>query len=94
MIRVAVVRDLWREPDTILAPRERVSVGAAVRSVTINAAWQCHSEHKIGSLEPGKLADFVILQQDPRQVEPTRISDISVVGTGMIGERVYGQQST
>jgi predicted amidohydrolase YtcJ len=89
-IRVAVARDMWREPDTILAPRERVSVEAAIRSVTINAAWQCHSEQEIGSLEPGKLADFVVLEQDPRKVDPRAISDIAVASTWMNGEQVFG----
>jgi predicted amidohydrolase YtcJ len=89
-IRVAVARDLWKEPGTILAPDERVSVEAAIRSVTRNAAWACHSEHEIGSLEPGKLADFVVLDEDPRKVEPTAISDIGIAETWMNGERVYG----
>ena len=88
-IRVAVARDLWKEPDTVLAPQERVSVEAAIRSVTINAAWQCHSEHEIGSLESGKLADFVVLGEDPRKVEPTDISKIDVMQTWMNGEQVY-----
>jgi len=88
-IRVAVTRDLWKEPDTILAPAERVSVEAAIRSVTTNAAWQCHSEHEIGSLEPGKLADFVVLDQDPRRVEPKAISGIRVAETWMNGEQVF-----
>ena len=89
-IRVAVARDLWKEPETILAPQERVSVEAAIRAVTINAAWQCHSEHEIGSLEPGKFADFVVLDQDPRKVEPTAISDIRVHQTWMDGKQTFG----
>ena len=88
-IRVAVARDLWAEPETILAPDERVSVEAAIRSVTRNAAWACHSENEIGSLEAGKLADLVVLEEDPRAVEPTAISDITVSETWMDGERVY-----
>jgi predicted amidohydrolase YtcJ len=88
-IRVAVVRDLWKEPETILAPQERVSVEAAIRSVTRNAAWACHSEHEIGSLEPGKLADLVVLEEDPRAVEPTAISDIRISETWMDGRRVF-----
>jgi predicted amidohydrolase YtcJ len=88
-IRVAIARDLWKEPETVLAPDERVSVQAAIRAVTINAAWQCHSEHEIGSLEPGKLADFVVLESDPRAVEPTAISDIGVSETWMDGNRVF-----
>lgn len=88
-IRVAVTRDLWNEPDTILAPDERVSVEAAIRSVTRNAAWACHSEHEIGSLEPGKLADLVVLEEDPRAVDSTAISDIRISETWMDGNRVY-----
>jgi predicted amidohydrolase YtcJ len=89
-IRVAVARDLWKEPGTILAPDERVGVEAAIRSVTRNAAWACHSEAEIGSLEPGKLADLAILESDPREVAPTAISDIVVSETWMNGNRVYG----
>jgi predicted amidohydrolase YtcJ len=72
-----------------LAPNERVSVEAAIRSVTRNAAWACHSEDEIGSLEAGKFADLVILESDPRKVEPTAISDIRVSETWMNGDRVF-----
>ena len=89
-IRVAVARDLWKEPDTVLAPQEKVSVEAAIRAITTNAAWQCHSEDVIGSLEPGKLADLVILDADPRNVEPTAIADINVSETWLGGVKVYG----
>jgi predicted amidohydrolase YtcJ len=88
-IRVAAVRDLWKEPDTILAPQERVGVEAAIRSITRDAAWLCHSEDEIGSLEPGKLADFVVLEDDPRAVEPRAISDIKIHQTWMDGRQVY-----
>ncbi|NOD97549.1 amidohydrolase family protein [Ruegeria sp. HKCCD6228] len=88
-IRVAIARDLWKEPETILAPQERVSVESAIRAVTANAAWQCNSEDVIGSLEEGKLADMVILEEDPRAVDPTTISDIKVSETWMDGNKVY-----
>jgi hypothetical protein len=90
-IRVAVARDLWKEPDTVLAPQERVSVESAIRAVTSNAAYLCHSEQRIGSLEPGKLADFVVLREDPRKVDPQQISDISVEQTWMDGRRVFSK---
>jgi len=89
-IRVAAVRDLWKEPDTILAAQERVGVGAAIRAVTRDAAWLSHSESEIGSLEPGKLADLVVLESDPRKVEPRKISDIKISQTWMDGKQVYG----
>ncbi len=88
-IRVAVARDLWKEPGNVLAPQERVPVEAAIRAVTINAAWQCHSEQEIGSIEKGKLADFVILDADPRKVEAAEISGIKVSETWMNGKQVF-----
>jgi predicted amidohydrolase YtcJ len=91
-MRVAVVRDMWKEPDTILAPDERVSVEAAIRSVTRDAAWACHSEDVIGSLEPGKLADLVVLEEDPRKVAARKISDIGISQTWMDGQQVYGTE--
>jgi predicted amidohydrolase YtcJ len=90
LIRVAVERDLWKEPDTVLAPQEKVGVEAAIRAVTSNAARACFSEHEIGSLEPGKLADLAVLESDPRKVEPKAISDIKVSQTWMDGKQVFG----
>lgn len=89
-IRVAAVRDLWKEPQTILNPDERVSVQAAIRAVTRNAAWQCHSEDLIGSLEPGKRADMVLLEEDLTEIDPVKISDIKVSETWMDGQKVFG----
>ena len=88
-IRAAVARDLWKEPETVRAPDERVSVEAAIRAVTRNAAWACHSEAEIGSLEPGKLADLVLLDDDPRKVAPAAIADIRVSETWLNGNPVY-----
>jgi hypothetical protein len=59
--------------------------------MTRDAAWQCHSEHEIGSLEAGKYADFIILDKDPRAVPPTEISKIKVLQTWMGGRKVYEQ---
>lgn len=38
--------------------------------MTINAAWQCHMDDIVGSLEEGKMADFVILREDPIKINP------------------------
>ncbi len=90
-IENAVTRKMWREPETILAPEECISVDAALRAMTRDAAWQCHSDHEVGTLEPGKFADLVVLSDDPRSVNPNEISDISVLETWMGGRRVYQQ---
>ncbi|THB70962.1 MAG: amidohydrolase [Desulfobulbaceae bacterium] len=92
MIDIAVNRDTFKEPEYVLAPQERISVESAIRAVTINAAWQLMSEDEIGSLEPGKFADFVILDQDPRKVDPATIEDIAVIETWMNGKMVYQAQ--
>jgi hypothetical protein len=88
-IENAVTRNLWREPDTVLAPDERVGVERAVRAMTADAAWQCHADHEIGSLEPGKWADFVVLDADPRAVDPAEIRDIGVLETWLGGRRTH-----
>jgi len=89
-VRAAVERDLWKEPDTVLAQQERVSVEAAIRSITRDAAWLSHSEKEIGSLEPGKFADLVLLESDIRKVEPKKISDIKISQTWMDGKQDHG----
>lgn len=91
-IHNAVTRRMWREPDSVLAPDECVPVEAAIRAMTRDAAWQCHSEHEIGSLEPGKFADFVILPEDPRAVDPLTLKDMAVDETWMGGRRVYARE--
>jgi predicted amidohydrolase YtcJ len=88
-IENAVTRRLWGTDDEVLAPHERVGVDQALRAMTRDAAWQCHSDHEIGTLEPGKLADLVVLEEDPRSVPPARIGAVRVLETWVAGERVY-----
>jgi hypothetical protein len=89
MIEMAVTRKPWKDPSYVLAPNERISVERAIRAMTIEPAWQLQSDHEVGSLEAGKFADMVILDQDPRRVEPDKIKDIRVLETWMDGKRVY-----
>ncbi|MEI9419710.1 amidohydrolase [Mesorhizobium sp. Cs1299R1N1] len=89
MIEMAVTRKTWKEPDFVLAPNERISVERAIRAMTSEAAWQLGSEHEVGSLEAGKLADFVILEKDPRKVDPDTIKSIAVLETWMDGKQVF-----
>lgn len=91
-IQNAVTRDMWRS-DEQLSPQECVSVAAALRAQTIDAAWQCHSDHEVGSLEVGKFADFVVLEQDPLAVSPDRLQDIEIQQTWVNGRQVYASES-
>ena len=92
-IENAVTRNMWRS-DQLLSPEERVPVEAALRAMTIDAAWQCHSDHEVGSLEVGKFADFVILAEDPLAVEPERLAKIQVLETWVGGRQVYAAENS
>jgi predicted amidohydrolase YtcJ len=70
---------------------ERISVMAGLKSLTIDSAWQLHMENKIGSLEPGKYADLVILDKNPLQVPHEKLRDIQVVQTIINGEVTWEQ---
>ncbi|MEM8555302.1 MAG: amidohydrolase [Pseudomonadota bacterium] len=85
MIEMAVTRRTWKEPDYTLAPHERISAETAIRALTSEAAWQLYSEHEIGSLEPGKFADMVILAEDPRTVDANAIKTIKIEETWLGG---------
>jgi predicted amidohydrolase YtcJ len=76
----------------VLGPDQRIGVYEALRAVTIDAAWQ-NFEHEIkGSIEPGKLADFVVLAENPLTVKPERLKDIVIVETIVSGETVFARQ--
>ena len=56
-----------------------------MRAVTIDAAYVLGIERQVGSLEPGKYADFAILDDDPYEVDPMRLKDIRIWGTALSG---------
>jgi predicted amidohydrolase YtcJ len=65
----------------IAGPEQRIPVHAALRAITIEAAYSWRREHDLGSITPGKLATFTVLAANPYDVEPTEIEHIPVVGT-------------
>jgi predicted amidohydrolase YtcJ len=70
-------------------PAERVSVQEALELYTINAARIAFEEREKGSLQVGKLGDFVVLAQDPFAVDPGHIKDIPIDMTVIGGDVVY-----
>lgn len=62
--------------DFLLGPEQRIDMHSALRAITIDAAWQNHVEDSIGSLESGKMADFVVLSDDPYSVEDIRSIEV------------------
>ena len=82
-------QDLEGKPEGGWYPKERVSVYDAVCLYTKNAAYSSYEEDIKGTITVGKLADFVVLEEDPFQVEPQKIKDIEVKETYLSGEKVY-----
>ena len=68
---------------------ERVTPMDAIKGITINAAYQYFEEDKKGSITPGKLADLVILDKNPLEVDPTTIKDIQVLETIKEDKTIY-----
>ena len=74
----------------ILGENQTIPVMDALRSVTSWAAYQACEERIKGSLEPGKLADFVVLEANPLTVAKETIKDIGIAATIVGDETVYG----
>lgn len=70
----------------VRGPGERVSVDQALRMITIDAAFTIGMEDSVGSIAPGKFADFAVLEQDPYQVPANKMRDIPVWGTVFAGK--------
>ncbi len=71
------------------APEQSLTLDEALKAHTINAAWQQKRDHEIGSIETGKLADLVLLSNDPYTVDPSRLQDtMQCQGTWISGHRV------
>jgi hypothetical protein len=65
----------------ILGPDQRVDVMTALKAMTIWPAWQHFEENEKGSIEAGKIADFVVLSANPATVDPEKLADIKVLVT-------------
>jgi hypothetical protein len=77
----------------LIGPDERVDATTALRAYTLDAAWTASEEHERGSLEPGKLADFVVLSDDitdERKVPADLIGGTRVVATFVGGRCTHG----
>jgi predicted amidohydrolase YtcJ len=73
----------------IIGPDQRVDVMTALKAMTIWPAWQNFEEDTKGSIEVGKLADLVILSEDPTGVDPETLDQLTVVETLKEGETIY-----
>lgn len=89
-VQAAVLRE-GLNSGKVSGPEECMSVEEAIRTYTINGAWQDHMEDIKGSIEVGKLADFCVIDRDILEIDPHQIGDISVVMTIVGGKIVFEQ---
>ncbi|MDN3715451.1 amidohydrolase [Vibrio breoganii] len=80
LVWVAVNR-IGLSGDKVMGPEERITVDEAMKAITIDAAYTARLEDNIGSIEPGKYADFTILDANPYTVMPEDINQIDVHAT-------------
>ena len=85
----ATVTRVARGSGQVIGPDQRVDVVTALKAMTIWPAWQHYEEASKGSIETGKLADFVILDQDPTAVDPETLDTLKVTETIKEGETVF-----
>jgi len=85
LMRTAVTRRT-RKGGTI-GENQAITIDEAIKAVTINAAYQLFLDEKVGSLEVGKLADMIVLSENPRKIDPNRLDQIQVIETYREGRR-------
>lgn len=89
-IQCAVTRKTLQGRGPFL-PEQALSVAEALRLFTLNGAYASFEEEQKGSIEVGKVADFVVLSADPYHVMPDQIQTIEVQATYLNGECVYAR---
>lgn len=73
----------------IVGSEERLTPIEGLRAITINGAYQYQEESIKGSIEPGKLADLVILSADISEIDPKKIKDVEILETIKEGKSIY-----
>ncbi len=73
----------------VLGSDQAITPRQALEAYTVNAAYQLGMEDDGGTLDVGKLADFVVLDRNPLEIDPTKIRHVRVVATVMGGRITY-----
>ncbi len=76
-------------PDMVLGPEERVSLGQMLASFTRNGAYAARLEDRLGSLEVGKVADVVVLDRNLFEIAPDKVGEAKVLLTLFEGRQIY-----
>jgi predicted amidohydrolase YtcJ len=70
-------------------PEQGLTLDEALQATTVNPAWLARDEHRRGKLLPGFLADLVVVDRDPYELEPEQLSEVNVVATMLGGRWVH-----
>jgi predicted amidohydrolase YtcJ len=81
------------DPPGGFVPHERISLKDAIKGYTLGAAYAGRRENTEGSIEPGKVADLIVLSQDLFKIEPNQIANTEVLLTMVGGKVVYQSPS-
>jgi hypothetical protein len=81
--------DLNGQPPGGWIPSERLTFGQALDAYTRGAAYAGFAEEKVGALEPGKWADFVVVDRDPTKVDAQSLARTQVLETWIAGKKVW-----
>ena len=91
-LHAAVTRqDQGNEPAGGWYPEENMTLEEAFASFTIDAAWAGHQENLLGALEPGKKADFLLLDRDPFSIPTSELWQVEVLETWVNGEQAFSR---
>jgi predicted amidohydrolase YtcJ len=89
-LHAAITRqDHRNQPPGGWYPRQAMTRQEAFRAFTLNAAWAAHEEKTMGSLEPGKWADFIVIDRDIFTIPARDIWSTKVLQTWVGGKKVY-----
>ena len=86
LIQTAVERKT--KSGVVIGEEQKISVMQAIKALTIDAAWQINMDDRIGSLQNGKYADFIVLDRNPLTIPTDQLSHVKCVKTFINGELV------
>lgn len=91
-LHAAVTRQDQRgQPAQGWYPAQRLTLPQALRAFTLDAAYAAHQEDRLGTLEPGKWADFILVDRDIFSIPPEQLWQVQVEETWVAGQRVFAR---
>jgi predicted amidohydrolase YtcJ len=87
-------QDVKGQPPGGWMPAERLSFAQALHAYTRGSAYAGFAEQKIGGLDPGKWADFIIVDRDPTKVDPQSLAATQVLETWVAGKKVWARPAS